>query len=128
MAQSLPPIKVNCPDCSGVISVDRDDQSGHLRYVCQIGHAYSVQEIAEAKEKQIENAVWTVLNLLEHAELIYGDLLQEAGRGKLTLSEEPLEARIRQSEEQRRELRSLLEQTRRPTVGDVEPIPGTSTP
>ncbi len=81
-----------------------------------------------AKEEQIENAVWTVLNLLAHAELIYGDLLQEVGRRKLTLLEEPLEARLRQSEEQRRGLRSLLEQTRRPTVGDVEPIPGTSTP
>jgi hypothetical protein len=78
-----------------------------------------------AKEEQIENAVWTVLNLLEHAELIYGELLQEVRRGKRTLLEEPLEARIRQSEQQRRQLRTLREHTRRPTVGNMEPAPGT---
>lgn len=128
MAQDIPPIKVNCPDCSGVISLDREAESGHLRYVCQIGHAYSVEEIAVAKEEQIENAIWTVLNLLEHAELIYGDLVQEVRRGKLSAPEEPLETRIRQSEQQRRDLRTLLEQTRRPPVGDMEPTPGTLPP
>ena len=120
MAQDLPPIKVNCPDCSGVISLDREGESGHLRYVCQIGHAYSVEEIAVAKEDQIENAVWTVLNLLEHAELIYGHVLGEIRRGKLVIAEEPLEARIRQSEQQRRQLRTILDQTRRPSVGSME--------
>jgi two-component system, chemotaxis family, protein-glutamate methylesterase/glutaminase len=120
MAQDLPPIKVNCPDCSGVISLDRDAETGHLRYVCQIGHAYSVEEIAVAKEDQIENAVWTVLNLLEHAELIYGHLLEEARRGKLLTAEAPLDTRIRQSEHQRRQLRAVLDQTRRPSVGSRE--------
>jgi two-component system chemotaxis response regulator CheB len=120
MAQDLPPIKVNCPDCSGVISLDRDAESGHLRYVCQIGHAYSVEEIAVAKEDQIENAVWTVLNLLEHAELIYGHLLGEVRRGKLVIAKEPLEARIRQSQQQRGQIRTVLDQTRRPSVGSVE--------
>lgn len=128
MAQDIPPIKVNCPDCSGVISLDRDAESGHLRYACQIGHTYSVDEIAVAKEEQIENAIWTVLNLLEHAELIYGDLLQEVRRGKRTLLEEPMEARIRQSEQQRRDLRTLLEQTRRPTIGDMDPTSGALPP
>ena len=126
MAQNLPPIKVNCPDCSGVISLDRDARTGHLRYVCQIGHVYSVEEVAVAKEDQIENAMWAVVNLLEHADLIYGDLLHEARRGKLTISENSLGARIRQSEQQRRELRKLLNETRRPSLGNTEPEPDTS--
>ena len=79
-----------------------------------------MEEIAVAKEDQIENAVWTVLNLLEHAELIYGHVLGEIRRGKLVIAEEPLEARIRQSEQQRRQLRTILDQTRRPSVGSME--------
>lgn len=78
---------------------------------------------AVAKEEQVENAVWTVLNLLEHTELIYGDLLQEVRRGQLKLSEEPFEARIRQAEQQRHDLHALLEQTRLPAVGGMEPDP-----
>jgi hypothetical protein len=64
--------------------------------------------------------VWTVLNLLEHAELIYGHLLGEVRREKLVIPEEPLEARIRQSEQQRRQVRTVLDQTRRPSVGSME--------
>ena len=121
MAHDLPAIKVNCPDCSGVISLDRDAETGHLRYVCQVGHAYSVEEMAVAKEEQIENALWSVINLLEHSELIYGHLLEEAKRGILPLEQTPLEGRVQQSEDQRRQLRRLLDSIRLPTFSTSKP-------
>lgn len=118
--QDLPPIKVTCPDCCGVISLDRDAETGHLRYICQVGHAYSIEEIAVAKEGQVENAVWTVVNQLKHTELIYTHLLDEVRRGQLPIDAQPLEARVRQSQQHRRILQTLLDETDRPSLGHPE--------
>ncbi|HKN86604.1 MAG TPA: hypothetical protein VJV04_07085 [Nitrospiraceae bacterium] len=115
MAQDTPPIKVNCPDCSGVISLDVSD-TGHLRYVCQIGHAYSIEELAIAKEGQIENAFWSVIGLLEHAEEIYRQLLNTIQPGSEHLASDPFHHRLQQSQRQRQALRKLLEETRPPLL------------
>jgi hypothetical protein len=71
---------VNCPDCSAVISLDVSD-TGHLRYVCQIGHAYSVEELSIAK------------------------------KALGSMSTDALRARLKESEHQREALRQLLEQS-----------------
>jgi hypothetical protein len=86
VAQNAPAIKVNCPDCSAVISLDVSD-TGHLRYVCQIGHAYSVEELSIAK------------------------------KALGSMSTDALRARLKESEHQREALRQLLEQTHRPILG-----------
>jgi hypothetical protein len=80
VAQNAPAIKVNCPDCSAVISLDVSD-TGHLRYVCQIGHAYSVEELSIAK------------------------------KALGSMSTDALRARLKESEHQREALRQLLEQS-----------------
>jgi len=119
MAQDAPPIKVNCPDCSGVISLDVSD-TGHARYVCQIGHAYSIEELAIAKEEQIENAFWSVIGLLEHAEEIYRQLLNTMPPSCGPLASEPFHHRLQQSQHQRQALRKLLEETRPPALVSPE--------
>jgi hypothetical protein len=78
--KNAPAIKVNCPDCSAVISLDVSD-TGHLRYVCQIGHAYSVEELSIAK------------------------------KALGSMSTDALRARLKESEHQREALRQLLEQS-----------------
>lgn len=115
MAQDAPPIKVNCPDCSGVISLDVSD-TGHLRYVCQIGHAYSIEELAIAKEGQIENAFWSLIGLLEHAEEVYRQLLHTMQPENEHPAGEPFHQRLQQSQRQRQALRKLLEETRPPLL------------
>lgn len=115
MAQDAPAIKVNCPDCFGIISLDVSD-TGHLRYVCQIGHAYSIDELAIAKEGQIENAFWSVIGLLEHAEEIYRQLLNPVQTGSRPLATEPFHYRLQQAQHQRQALRTLLEETRPPSL------------
>jgi len=119
MAQDAPPIKVNCPDCSGVISLDVSD-TGHLRYVCQIGHAYSIEELAIAKEEQIENAFWSAIGLLEHAEEIYRQLLNTMPPDSGPLASDPFHHRLQQSQHQRQALRKLLEETRPPALVSPE--------
>jgi two-component system chemotaxis response regulator CheB len=120
MAQDAPAIKVNCPDCYGVISLDVSD-TGHLRYVCQIGHAYSVEELSIAKEEQIENGFWSLIGLLEHLEEIDRHLLNEAERAGRFVSSEMVRARLTESRHQREALRQLLDHTHRPTFGDMKP-------
>ena len=92
MAQDAPAIKVNCPDCSGVISLDVSD-TGYLRYICQIGHAYSVEELSVSKEEQVENGFWSLIGLLEHLEEVYRHLLNEVEHGKRSISIETLHDR-----------------------------------
>jgi two-component system, chemotaxis family, protein-glutamate methylesterase/glutaminase len=116
VAQNAPAIKVNCPDCSGVISLDVSD-TGHLRYVCQIGHAYSVEELSIAKEEQVENGFWSLIGLLEHLEEIDRHLLNEAEKAQRSMSADALRTRLKESEHQRKALRQLLEQTHRPILG-----------
>lgn len=120
MAQNAPAIKVNCPDCSGVISLDVND-TGHLRYVCQIGHAYSVEELSIAKEEQVENGFWNLIGLLEHLEEVDQHLLNEAEKAPRSISVEALRARLKESQHQREILRQLIEQTHRPILSDPEP-------
>lgn len=120
MAQNAPAIKVNCPDCSGVISLDVSD-TGHLRYVCQIGHAYSVEELSIAKEEQVENGFWSLIGLLEHLEEVDQHLLNEAEKAHRSISVEALRARLKESQHQREILRQLIEQTHHPILSDPEP-------
>jgi hypothetical protein len=120
MAQDAPAIKVNCPDCSGVISLDVSD-TGHRHYVCQIGHAYSVEELSIAKEDQVENGFWSLIGLLEHLEEVDRHLLMEAERAHRSVFTEALHARLKESQHQREILRQLIEQTHRPLISDRRP-------
>jgi uncharacterized damage-inducible protein DinB len=94
-----------------------------LRYVCQIGHAYSVEELSIAKEEQVENGFWSLIGLLEHLEEIDRHLLNEAEKAQRSMSTDALRTRLKESEHQRKALRQLLEQTHRPILGlgDIHP-------
>jgi hypothetical protein len=68
-----------CPDCPGVLSVERQGHTGHLHFICRIGHAFALPEVLLAKEEAIEQSFWaTVLALEEMAALLrdLGDQVQ----------------------------------------------------
>jgi two-component system chemotaxis response regulator CheB len=56
------PSALTCPDCSGVLNEMRGEQP--LRYRCQIGHAYTAEELA-AKHDLVDEAVRVAMRIME---------------------------------------------------------------
>lgn len=56
------PAPITCPDCGGVLSEVRDQRP--LRYRCQIGHAYSAEELA-ARDESVDEAIRIALRVME---------------------------------------------------------------
>jgi two-component system chemotaxis response regulator CheB len=53
---------LTCPDCGGVLSEVRDQQP--LRFRCQIGHAYTADELSTMSER-VEEAIRVALRVME---------------------------------------------------------------
>jgi hypothetical protein len=113
------PTLVGCPDCAGVLSGRADN--GHREYECQIGHRYSVLSASAAKEQQLERVLWEALSLLEHLDILMGDILTDAA------SQESarllVEAKRRQLEVQRqsKQLRQFIEESQPIAVEEQVP-------
>jgi two-component system chemotaxis response regulator CheB len=56
------PAPITCPDCGGVLSEVRGQRP--LRYRCQIGHAYSAEELA-AHDEKVDEAIRIALRVME---------------------------------------------------------------
>lgn len=56
------PAALTCPDCGGVLSEVRSQTP--LRYRCQIGHAYTAQELA-SKNDTVDEAIRVALRVME---------------------------------------------------------------
>jgi two-component system chemotaxis response regulator CheB len=68
------PTTIGCPDCSGVLNAAEEGTGHHRRYVCQVGHSFSLHSLLEAKENQLEETLWSAVSLLQHVEMICGEL------------------------------------------------------
>lgn len=75
-----PPLKSTVRIALRVISLDVSD-TGQLRDVCQIGRAYSAEELSIAKEEQVENGFWSSIGLLEHLEEVDRHLFERSRKG-----------------------------------------------
>jgi hypothetical protein len=73
--QALEP--VSCPDCSGVLSSHTEGPRRHRSYHCQIDRRYSTRSLLQAKERQLENTLWSVVVLMKHLEHICEELVRE---------------------------------------------------
>ncbi|MFT7841724.1 chemotaxis protein CheB [Saccharothrix sp. BKS2] len=67
-----------CPDCSGVLN---EIAPGTLRFRCQIGHAWSVEALAQAQGDAFEKALWTALRTLEE-KVRLSERMAEAARAR----------------------------------------------
>jgi two-component system chemotaxis response regulator CheB len=62
------PAALTCPDCGGVLSEVRAQQP--LRFRCQIGHAYTAEELA-GRTETVDEAIRIALRIMEErAELV----------------------------------------------------------
>lgn len=87
---------IGCPDCAGVLSQVKDGDGPHFQFICRVGHVYSLYNLLEAKEAQLEHALWSVVSLLEHVALIDDCLLKQIGENGFATPTQGLLARIRQ--------------------------------
>src|SRR5262245_34041849 len=56
---------LGCPDCSGVLQVAVFGPRRYLRFRCRVGHAFSGETLLEAKEEQLERALFSAGETLE---------------------------------------------------------------
>lgn len=62
LRQFAEPAALTCPDCQGVLSEVRDETP--LRFRCQIGHAYTAEQLAVRHEK-LEEALLLAMRVME---------------------------------------------------------------
>jgi two-component system chemotaxis response regulator CheB len=55
------PSGFTCPDCDGSLMA----VPGMPRYRCRVGHAWTLEALAERKDAQLERALWTALRTLD---------------------------------------------------------------
>jgi len=65
---------LGCPDCPGVLSLEGERQ--HPRFRCRIGHAFSLVELIEAKERRIEEALWAPITTLDELATLLEELVE----------------------------------------------------
>lgn len=62
---------LGCPDCRGVLSVDDRGRAGFLSFRCRVGHAFSLESLVPFKEDQLEDALWTAVEVCDELVSIY---------------------------------------------------------
>ncbi len=62
---------LGCPDCRGVLAVREEGRQGHLAFACSIGHAYSGESLISSKEEQIEDTLWSAVEVYQEIALLH---------------------------------------------------------
>ena len=65
---------IGCPACAGALRAEVGPH-GHREFMCSVGHAFSLEELYQAKEDQLEQSEWSVMALLRHLQMILGMVL-----------------------------------------------------
>jgi hypothetical protein len=106
------PTMIGCPACAGCLCLE-EDPHGHKQFMCSVGHAFSLWEIYESKEAELERAQWSTVALYKHLEMILGMLLESPCLA------DPREAstirrRLTETQQQAASVQKLIESTRLP--------------
>jgi two-component system, chemotaxis family, protein-glutamate methylesterase/glutaminase len=89
-----PQAPLACPDCSGSLWLTGAEPA--VRYQCHVGHQFSEQGLASAKEDELELALWTALRVLKENAALHGTMAERARAGGRTASAEQFERRMRE--------------------------------
>jgi two-component system chemotaxis response regulator CheB len=107
-----------CPDCGGSL-FDISGENG-TRYRCRVGHGWTAEALSEAHGRQLEQALWAAVRVLEENQAVQRRLVDRAierGRDKVA-------TRIAARQEQRDRLVTML----RAAIGQFgSAIPGEDT-
>jgi two-component system chemotaxis response regulator CheB len=80
------PAALTCPECGGTLSVVQD--SGPLRFRCQVGHAYTADVLSTQQENAVDEALRVALRIIEErAELVQRMAADAANSARPTIAE-----------------------------------------
>lgn len=100
--------RFTCPDCNGVLVAK--EQGGMLFYRCRVGHAFSPGTLDQEKDRRVEAALWTAVEVLEEqAELAERSALRVRSQGNGELAER-MEKRAQRNRERALIVRDALPQ------------------
>jgi two-component system, chemotaxis family, protein-glutamate methylesterase/glutaminase len=77
-----------CPECGGVMT--ELDEGGATRFVCRVGHRYTLQSLLDPHYDKVEGALWTAVRALEEREALLRRIAGMAIGGGSPLSAESL--------------------------------------
>lgn len=69
---------MGCPDCRGVLAVREEGRRGHLAFSCRVGHAYSGESLIRCKEEQLEDTLWSAVEVYEETALLHSEMSARA--------------------------------------------------
>lgn len=72
------PSGFTCPDCNGSLVSISD---GNFR--CQVGHAWTAEALLNARDQELEGALWVAVRSLQEKVRLSRELARKAGRGPL---------------------------------------------
>jgi two-component system, chemotaxis family, protein-glutamate methylesterase/glutaminase len=97
-----PPTTLTCPECGGTLwEIEKD---GQWRYVCHVGHAFTLASFSEEQGRDLENTLWCAVRSLEER----ADVHRRIGRRFGGRRENVHEERAQEAEEHARTLRAIL--------------------
>jgi two-component system, chemotaxis family, protein-glutamate methylesterase/glutaminase len=96
---------IGCPGCAGVLQAQVGPH-GHQQFICSVGHAYSKESLYQAKEEELEKALWSAIALLAHLGMVL-----HLFEGQATMPDEESQRRLQQIERHSAKLRAIIEET-----------------
>jgi two-component system chemotaxis response regulator CheB len=99
-----------CPDCRGVLAVRDEGHRGHLGFACSIGHAYSGETLVEVKEDQLENTLWSAVEVYQEIALLHREMAQRARADGVTAAVSAFSRRAKRAEALATAVRRIIEQ------------------
>jgi two-component system, chemotaxis family, protein-glutamate methylesterase/glutaminase len=107
---SGPPSALTCPECGSALW-DHED-GPNLRFMCHVGHAYSLASLVEEQGRALETTLWSALRALEERADMHRRLARRTSGSRVAV----YEARAHEAEGHARALRETLSVTGRLAV------------
>ena len=96
------PTTLTCPECGGTLWEQEDGPE--LRFVCRVGHAYSLGALVEEQGRSLETTLWSAVRALEER----ADLNMRLARRSRGTPQEQYEERGAEAGARARTLREIL--------------------
>jgi hypothetical protein len=103
---------IGCSDCRGVLAVREEGSQGHLAFTCRVGHAFSGESLLKAKEEQLEDGLWSAVEVYEELLLLHQEMAARARRNGVRPIAVAYQQRAKRAEAGMAALRALIERDR----------------
>ena len=107
---------IGCPSCAGVLAEVSHPHSSYVSLECTLGHTFSLESALHAKEKQMEQALWTAVVVANHLDMVTTKLLGQPDSDSFTHRRQELERRRAQARDHAVRLRAMMEEAVRPDM------------